>query len=294
MIVSTSALHKVSYKTLALRSLDQLPPFSPILNRLMASLADEEVSFAEIAGLIERDTVLSANVLKLVNSALYGRRGSVSSVKAAVSILGLNKLRNAVLGLSVSRIWNRMKTPGSWDMARFNQHSAAVAVLSDLLVQKVEVEYPEGAFAAGLLHDLGRLMIATTLPEEFEQIRHLRERDRRPLEELELEILEVTHSELSAAALSRWNLPVPIQRAALYHHHPELDPDRARVGTLSAVVFAANAVAHVLGHACEPGEENSEGRLQPLLESMGWQTPAAELAESFQAEFSAYDSTLNA
>ncbi len=162
--MSTSALHKVSYKTLALRSLDQLPPFSPILNRLMASLADEEVSFADIAALIERDTVLSANVLKLVNSALYGRRGTVSSVRAAVSILGLNKLRNAVLGLSVSRIWNRMKTPASWDMGRFNQHSAAVAVLADILVQQVEVEYPEGAFAAGLLHDLGRLIIATSLP----------------------------------------------------------------------------------------------------------------------------------
>lgn len=292
--MSTSALHKVSYKTLALRSLDQLPPFSPILNRLMASLADEEVSFAEIAALIERDTVLSANVLKLVNSALYGRRGTVSSVKAAVSILGLNKLRNAVLGLSVSRIWNRLKTPARWDMGRFNRHSAAVAVLSDLLVQKVEVEYPEGAFAAGLLHDLGRLMIATTLPEEYEQIERLAKAQGRMVEELEAEILEVSHSELSAAALSRWNLPAPIQRAALYHHHPHLDPDRSRVRTLSAVVYVANSVVHALGYGCDASEPDADFDVEPVLESIGWSGPAELLAETFRTEFAAYDRSLSA
>jgi HD-like signal output (HDOD) protein len=292
--VSTSALHKVSYKALALRSLDQLPPFSPILNRLMASLADEEVSFAEIAALIERDTVLSANVLKLVNSALYGRRGTVSSVKAAVSILGLNKLRNAVLGLSVSRIWNRMKTPPSWDMGRFNRHSAAVAVLSDIVVQRVEVEYPEGAFAAGLLHDLGRLMIATSLPDEFEQIQRQSKATGRSIQALEAEMLEVSHSELSAAALSKWNLPAPIQRAALYHHHPELDPDRTRTRTLSAVVHVANAIANVLGHGCDaaqPAEGSSQ--IQAVLDAIGWAAEETQLRETFRTEFAAYDQSLN-
>lgn len=292
--MSTSALHKVSYKTLALRSLDQLPPFSPILNRLMASLADEEVSFADIAALIERDTVLSANVLKLVNSALYGRRGTVSSVRAAVSILGLNKLRNAVLGLSVSRIWNRMKTPASWDMGRFNQHSAAVAVLADILVQQVEVEYPEGAFAAGLLHDLGRLIIATSLPDEFEQIMSAAKRQKRFVEEIEFETLDVTHSELSAAALSKWNLPVPIQRAALYHHRPELDPDRTRVRTLSAVVFAANSIAHTLGFACDEAEAREDGQAADVLEAIGWPGEVAKLQELFRVEFAAYDNSLTA
>lgn len=287
-----SALHRVSYKTLVLRSLDQLPPFSPVLNRLMTSLADEEVSFAEIASLIERDTVLSANVLKLVNSALYGRRGTVSSVKAAVSILGLSKIRNAVLGLSVSRIWNRMKTPPSWDMARFNRHSAAVAVLSDMIVQRVEAEYPEGAFAAGLLHDLGQLMIATTLPDEYEQILRM-QADGASRDEIETEVIEVTHAELSAAALSRWNLPVPIQRAALYHHNPGLDPERNHMLPLSAVVDAANRLAHGQGFGSDSTEPDGSMNAGQLLGEIGWTGDASQLLESFQAEFRAYDSSLN-
>ena len=86
----------------AIRALGQLPPFSPILNRLIASLANEDVSFAKIADLIEKDTVLAGNILRLVNSALYGLPGTVNSIRHAVSLLGINKLRNAALTMSVS------------------------------------------------------------------------------------------------------------------------------------------------------------------------------------------------
>ncbi len=157
-------------KEKALRSLSALPPFSPILSRLLATLAAEDVSFAALGDLIEKDTVVAANVLHLVNSALYARRGTISSVRHAISLLGVNKLRNAVLGMSIARVWNRVKMPANWSMMRFNMHSAAVAILSDLLAQRVQVEYPEGAFVAGLLHDSGRLLIAMALPQEHVRI----------------------------------------------------------------------------------------------------------------------------
>lgn len=234
-----------------MKSLDQLPPFSPILHHLMATLANEDVSFARLADLIERDTVLSGNVLRLVNSALYGRRGSVSSVRAAVSILGLNKLRNFLLGLSVSRLWSRVRTPDAWSMARFNAHAIAVAVLADRLVQRTPIDYPEGAFAAGLLHDLGRLMISAALPEEFQRIVAMRISSGKPLVQCEYAVIDTSHAELSAAALGRWNLPVPIQKAVLYHHHPELDPERRPAGPqpLSLAIAVANDVANATGHA---------------------------------------------
>src|SRR5439155_24931738 len=122
----------------ALRSLEKLPPFSPVLNRLLATLAREDVSFAKLADLIENDTVLAGNVLKLVNSALYGRKGSVNSVRHAVSILGVTKLRNAALGMSITRMWSAIHTPAAWSMARFNQHSIAAALLADLLTQEAK------------------------------------------------------------------------------------------------------------------------------------------------------------
>ncbi len=260
--VSQSILPKVSPRDRALKSLDQLPPFSPVLNHLMATLADEDVSFARLADLIERDTVLSGNVLRLVNSALYGRRGNVSSVRAAVSILGLYKLRNFLLGLSVSRLWSRVKTPDSWSMARFNEHAIATALLADRLVQKFPAEYPEGAFAAGLLHDLGRLMIATALPEEFLRIHAMRVSSGKPLEQCEYAVIDTSHAELSAVALGKWNLPAPIQKAVLYHHHPELDPGRHGAATpLSLAVAVANDLANSAGHAIT--DEDEQGAPAP-------------------------------
>jgi HD-like signal output (HDOD) protein len=85
----------------ALGQLGKLPPFSPVLSKLMASLADEDVSFSEIAGWIEKDTVLAGNMLRLVNSALYGLRGTVNSVRHAVSLLGLSRIRNTAMSISL-------------------------------------------------------------------------------------------------------------------------------------------------------------------------------------------------
>jgi HD-like signal output (HDOD) protein len=236
---------KPDLKAKALRSLGSLPPFSPILTRLLAALAAEDVSFAGLGDLIEKDTVVAANILHLVNSALYARRGSISSVRHAISLLGASKLRNAVLGMSIARVWNRVKMPATWSMARFNMHSAAVAVLSDLLSQRLPVVYPEGAFVAGLLHDAGRLLIALALPQEYERILEMFSAGGRPMTECELEILGFTHAELSAEALKYWKLPEEIQIAVRDHHS---SPAESRGGIpLSHVVDAANQYANSTG-----------------------------------------------
>src|SRR5579863_3162255 len=93
----------------ALAALGKLPPFSPIMNRLLASLAGEDVSFSKLGDLIEKDAVIAGNLLHVVNSALYARRSSVNSVRHAVSVMGTAKLRNVVLGMSVANMWNRTR-----------------------------------------------------------------------------------------------------------------------------------------------------------------------------------------
>jgi HD-like signal output (HDOD) protein len=91
-------------------------------------------------------------------------------------------------------------------------------------VQRGQFDYPEGAFAAGLLHDLGRLMIATSCPDQYLEAANQARATNRRLEEIESGILEVNHAELSAAALNRWGLPPAVQSAALYHHRSTVDP----------------------------------------------------------------------
>jgi len=275
-----------------LRSLDRLPPFSPILNRVLASLAKDDVCFAKLGDLIEKDTVMAGNILHMVNSALYARSGTVNSVRHALSLLGIGKLRNAVLGMSIARMWNQVSMPSSWSMARFNLHSAASAILSDTLAQRLPVHYPEGAFVAGLFHDVGQLLIALSLPEQHELILGLHAQGDRSHLECESEILGLTHPELSVDALALWKLPEPIQVAVRYHHDPEADPSpKSYVRTsrgeipLSRVIDAAHQYVNSMGVTIRlnQGVEPADPR---RVESFGLE-PArlGSILAEFQTEF---------
>jgi HD-like signal output (HDOD) protein len=273
-------------KKRALGALGELPPFSPILTRVLASLAGNDVSFSGLSDLIEKDTVLAGNLLHLVNSALYGRRGTINSVRHALSILGVDKLRNAILGMSISRMWNSTRMPPGWSMARFNMHSAATATLSDMLAQRLPVEYPEGAFVAGLLHDVGRLLIALKLTDQHDQIQRMAEESHRPPVDCELEILGFTHPELSGDALGFWNLPDPIQ-VAVRHHHSSLDDPKTKPGEirLSRVLDAADQYVNALGISilptASPGESDAS-----LIESLGLEPDRlARTLSEFKTEF---------
>ncbi len=276
----------MALKKKTLGALSILPPFSTILNRLMASLAERDVEYAAIGELIEKDTVISASVLQMVNSAMYARRGTVNSVRHALALIGLAKVRNLVLGMSLTRIWNSVRMPPSWSMARFNMHSSATAVLSDCLAQRVAVNYGEGAFVAGLLHDVGRLLIALSLPAEHKKIVNLHRESGRPIYECELEILGFTHPELSAEALKFWNLPEPIAIAALYHHDPASDPSTLTKNEvpLSALVNAANQYIDSEGASILPAPTASQGNTEPLI-ALGLDGGRVErLVAEFEAE----------
>jgi HD-like signal output (HDOD) protein len=250
----------------------------------MASLAQQDVSFAAISVLIEKDTVLAGNLLKIVNSALYARCGTITSVRHAVSMLGVNKLRNATLGMSVARMWNQIKTPPGWSMASFNLHSAGVAILSDLLAQKLPVDYAEEAFAAGLFHDLGWLLVVLGCPEEFKQASRAIQQSDPASAPGESEILGISHGELSAQALAIWNLPEPIQNAVRYHAKPEEDPAAgSAMVPLSRIVNMADQCVRRM--ECPLSlVENDRDFSAELPDSLS--EPLAETLPEFEAEFS--------
>jgi HD-like signal output (HDOD) protein len=285
--VTGSAAPSSNVKDQALRALAQLPPFSPILNRLIASLANEDVSFAKIADLIEKDTALAGNVLRLVNSALYGLRGTVNSIRHAVSLLGIAKLRNATLSMSVARMWSQVKTPPGWSMGRFNLHSVGVAIMADLLTQRRTVEYGEGAFAAGLFHDLGLLLVALGLPEEYKQITLLHHQSPKWILEYERQVLGVTHLELSAEALAIWNLPEPIQNAVRFTLTPDQDPAVVEPGgaSMSRVLNVADRYVNGIGTSLSMFEGTPEDG-QLALESMQLGDELPAVLSEFKSEFS--------
>lgn len=209
----------------------------------MGSLANDNVSFSELGDLIEKDAILAGNVLRLVNSAFYARRGTVSSARHAVSILGLSKLRNIAMSLSVARMWNQQKWPQGWIPSQFNRHSVASATMADLLAAEVRTVFPEGAFTAALLQNTGMLLIAMGLPDEHRRIRQLHVASREPLEVCEKEVIGTTHADLSAETCESWGLPEPIVDA-VRHHHGGVDPVKPALG---GVVGAADLAVSRLG-----------------------------------------------
>jgi putative nucleotidyltransferase with HDIG domain len=271
----------------ALKVLADLPPFSPVLNRLLATLGDENVSYARVADTIEKDTVVAGNILKLVNSAMYGRSAAITSVRHAVSLLGVAKLRNAVFSLSVSRMWSHLRTPPGWSMARFNLHCVGVAILADLMAQRVPVAYAEGAFVAGLFHDLGKLLIAFALPEEYEHIQAAGSQESQM--ECELNELGFTHAELSAEAVAKWKLPAPVRLAVQFHHAPALDCSERRPGErrLSLALSCANEYVNAAGITGD-GKAQSGAR-EPLsyLAPLELDEVSSCLVKDFEQEFEA-------
>jgi HD-like signal output (HDOD) protein len=289
--VGTPSVTKTLQQEQALRALESLPPFSPILNRLLATLADEDVSFARLAALIEKDTILAGNVLRVVNSAAYSCRGTVNSVAHAIAIMGLTKLRNTGLSFSVSRMWKGMRCPRGWSMANFNLHSIACAILSDAIAQRVPVHYGEGAFVAGLFHDLGKLLIAVAFPLEYEMLLREAATCHEIQEERERELLGTTHADLSALALERWNLPRLIQIGVAFHHDREAAPTdsfgEARFN-LSQVVAAADHIVTALGLTLAGKEgEGPTRECTPYLIALGLEEQAERLLRDFQVEFDA-------
>jgi HD-like signal output (HDOD) protein len=199
----------------------------------------------------------------------------------------MEKVRNTVLGMSVSSLLNRAHTPSGFSMERFNRHSAAVAILSDLTAQRVPVEYPEGAFVAGLLHDIGRLLIAIGLPKEFEKILSLYNSSDVSWIDCEQQVLGFSHPELSSAALMTWKVPELIQSAAAQHHEPVQCSSNASTVSLGWVVRAADQFINSTGETVAVARKTDESGAV-WLESLGLDADQIDqLLDDYAAEHNA-------
>jgi HD-like signal output (HDOD) protein len=269
-----------------MEALSKLPPFSPVLTKLMASLAKEDVMVNELADWIEKDTVLTGNVLRMVNSAAYGRMGTISSVRHAIAILGTNRLRNIVMGLSVCNMMTNVKLPAAWSAKAFNRHSIAVATMADLIVQEVDVNYPEGAFVAGLLHDVGKLLLAVSAPGEYADILQGSRESGRAVYEEEMANWGFSHAVISQAVLAAWKLPEPVQAAALHHHNPEADDPCGSLMPLSRAVKLADLAVNALGMPAS-GDAVEPQNVVDWLEQAGFNGKSEKIVSAFEKEMQA-------
>lgn len=220
---------------------------------LLAALQDPDTVLARIARLIEDDVGISAKVLQLVSSAFFGRRTEVRSIREAVNYLGLETLKHLVLSVEILRTFQPPRLDG-FTLTDFQAHSRlAAGIAAHLPVPK---RVAATAVVAALLHDIGKLVLATRLPREFERtLRAARERAV-PLYTVEEELLGIGHAEVGAHLLDLWGLPKDIVEAVLKHHRPVASGPPGDELTILTVTHLSDALAHGL-HASVPGDGSS-------------------------------------
>ena len=269
-------------KERALKAAGSLPVVAGALQKSLGLYArHEDLSIAQLASSIEQDVVIAGTVLSIANSAMYGGRSAVSNTRQAIARIGMNKTRNVLLGLSVTRGLRTAKIQSPcWSLARFNAHSLASATLSDLIVRNVCSVDAEWAFLAGLLHDIGLLVIAAGLPEQFGEMMRKAGGDATLIEQ-ELELLGFTHFELGAEVAFRWNCPVAVQNAARFCQHAAVDLEQPLA--LGTVVNSATVIADSQSLSNFSSTQNPE-IVGDLLEALEIREPERFIAE-FRSDY---------
>jgi len=223
--------------------MERLPSLPALYLDILEELRAPDPSAKRVGEIIARDLGMSAKVLQVVNSAFYALRQQVSSPAHAVVLLGLDSIRILVLSLHVFQEFEslpvrRLSLKSIW------RHSIMVATTAKRVMEleTADARAAEHAFMAGLLHDVGQLVLAVNLPKEYTEVARRAETGKICLHEAEAEVLGATHAEVGAYLLGIWGLPDTIVMATAHHHHPPAGDERS-LGPLAAV-HACNALLH--------------------------------------------------
>lgn len=228
-----------------------LPSQPRMYQELTRKLAEPDTSIRAVAAIVEQDIAMSAKILQLVNSSFFAIPRRLASIEAAVGYLGTKMLKQLVLSLEAFRAWDAIRIPG-FDLEHLMQHGFLAANLaSRMLSVKNDAE---DAFLAAMLHDVGRLVLASAYPEQLAALLTVSEAEGRPLEQVEMEMLGVSHGHIGAYLLGLWGLPYPIVEAVAHHDAPTSVPHES-FGILAAVY-----VADQLAQECVPPSAGAIGR----------------------------------
>jgi putative nucleotidyltransferase with HDIG domain len=246
-----------------IRQIQELPSLPVVVLELLSSMDQDDTDVHVLAQKIELDQALAAKTLRIANSSFYGMQSKVTSIPQAVSVLGFHSIRTVVTACALTSSFAPVS--GGFDFQAFWRHSLGTAIAARLLAPHLRVN-PETAFTAGLLHDLGTLVLVTRFPAEHALVRSYRQAHDCQMAEAELAVIGIDHAQVGSALAAYWKFPAAIQQAVADHHAI----DRLDAGGLPLVVHMANAVALALDLA------GIDDALVPPLSPAGWDSLALD------------------
>lgn len=224
----------------------KLPAMPSLYARVTAELASATGSIDVVAQQIAQDPVMTAKLLQVVNSAFFALGREVTNATEAVMFLGAERTRSLILLAGVFTQFESVKCPG-FSTEQIWNHSLQVANLARAvaMAETKNAKLAEAAFTAGLVHDMGKLILAANVPVMCQAVEQIHANKQVTQREAELQVLGTTHAELAACLMGNWGLPLPVLKAVAWHHAPTRATDPGF--SLLTAVHAANVFAYELG-----------------------------------------------
>jgi len=237
-----------------------LPEIPSIVIELNEVIANPLSTADQMAQVINKSPSLTAMLLKIVNSSFYGLPTKVDRVSLAVTLIGTRELTSLALGISIMSIFRSIPT-SILTMHSFLKHSLACGLLSRLLAAQKVMRQTEQMFTAGLLHDIGRLIMFIYFPEDALGALRQARQTADPLYRVEKNGLGCHHAQIGKYLLGRWRMPLIIENTVCFHHEPSEAPDPVP----AAIVHVADLIVNALGIG------TSGERLVPPLDARAWE-----------------------
>jgi HD-like signal output (HDOD) protein/CheY-like chemotaxis protein len=224
----------------ALGAENRLPSAPKVYSALTRILSSEDASLSQIVELIERDPALAARVMQLGSSSFFRVPNGVRGLSGIVSYLGVDIIKTLILTVEIVGVFGMKTGVGDFSLETFQNHSVHVAHIARRILERGD--QAEDAFLAGVLHDVGRLVLVSRRPAMMTKAIETASRNGTSLHRGELDALGVTHAEVGAYLLGIWGLPLDIVDAVLLHHGTERS-DR-HLTSIARAVFIADRLAH--------------------------------------------------
>jgi putative nucleotidyltransferase with HDIG domain len=200
--------------------IDEIPTLRQVATKLLEIIDNPNSKIEEVHRIVTQDPPLAAKILRLVNSAYMGLSTRVADVKQAIVLLGFNMVRTMALSISVFEAFSNTDSSAEEMRQQLWEHSIITSNLCQVIAEQDTRVDQQVAFALGLLHDMGKMILDAKMPQEWRQILHLMNTEQRSFQEAEQEILRTDHAQIGAWIAEKWNLKQELTTGIRLHHRP--------------------------------------------------------------------------
>lgn len=227
-----------------------LPAMPAVAMKVMEMVGDQATSARALQGIIQRDQALTAKVLKIANSAMFGVSRDITTLSHAIVMLGFSTIRSVVLAASTKSIYVKCKGVSGFSAKLLWEHSLAAAAIARRLAEKLEGVDVEESFISGLLHDVGKSVLNVNFFDKYSEV--IRETYNIGGDSVRVErrLLGFDHAQVGAMVVRKWNLAKGLEEAVRYHHNPRV---AGEYPVMTAAVALADELANMLGKG--PGKK---------------------------------------